>query len=116
VSIDHLKQALADAPHADPKLQGELRAIEAQLKDISTELSGDATRASRNEPTPPSIADRVQQVVGGHWDATSAPTATHRRNYEIAAKEFAPVLAKLRQLVTVDLKRVEEAAEASGAP
>ena len=115
VRIDHLKQALADTPDADPKLQNELRAIESRLKDVNAELSGDPTRATRNESTPPSITDRVQQVVGGHWDATSAPTATHRRGYDIAAKEFAPVLAKLRQVVA-DLKRLEDAAEASGAP
>jgi hypothetical protein len=81
--IDHLKKALTDSPGADPKLSTALRAIEARLKDVQIELSGDTTRASRNEPTPPSIADRVATIVGGHWDATSAPTATHRRNYDI---------------------------------
>ena len=114
--LDHLKQAIADAPAADPKLQTEVRAIEARLKDLKAALNGDATRASRNEPTPPAIVDRVQQVVTGHWDSTSAPTATHRRNYEIAAKQFEPVLASLRTLILVDLTKLEQAAEAAGAP
>jgi photosystem II stability/assembly factor-like uncharacterized protein len=114
--IDHLKQALADTPGADPKLQTDVRALQERLKDIVADLSGDPTKGSRNESTPPAITDRIQQIVTGHWDATSAPTATHRRNYEIAAAEFAPVLAKLRTLVLVDLKRIEDAAEAAGAP
>ena len=114
--IDHLKKALADAPSADPKLTTSLRAIELRLKDIQVELNGDPTLASRNEPTSPSITDRVQQIVGGHWDATSAPTATHRRNYEIASQQFAPVLEKLRTLALVDLKKLEDDAEAAGAP
>jgi photosystem II stability/assembly factor-like uncharacterized protein len=114
--IDHLKKALADAPSADPKLTASLRALELRLKDIQVELNGDATLGSRNEPTPPSITERVQQIVTGHWDATSAPTATHQRNYEIAVQQFAPVLEKLRTLVLVDLKGIEDQAESAGAP
>jgi hypothetical protein len=114
--IDHLKKALADAPGADPKLQVSLREIETRLKDLQLELNGDSTVASRSEPTPPSIVDRVQQIVTGHWDATSAPTATHRRNYDIAAAQFSPVLAKLRTLSLTDLKQLEDQAEAAGAP
>jgi photosystem II stability/assembly factor-like uncharacterized protein len=114
--IDHLKKALADAPAADPKLLVALGGIETRLKDVQVELSGDSTVASRNEPTPPSIEDRVQTVVLGGWDATSAPTTTQRRNYDIAAEAFAPVLAKLRVLCLTDLKRLEDQAEASGAP
>jgi len=112
--IDHLKKALADTPGAHPQLDESLRAIETRLKDLEIELSGDPS--VRNEPVPPSIVDRVQQIVTGHWDATSAPTATHRRNYDIAAGQFAPVLAKLRTLSLGDLKQLEDQAEAAGAP
>ena len=114
--IDHLKKAIADTPAADPKLADAVRAIENRLKDLKKDLEGDSTIADRNESTPPSIVDRVAQIVGGHWDATSAPTATHKRNYEIAATEFAPVLAKLRTLTLTDLKQFEDQAEAAGAP
>ena len=114
--IDHLKKALADTPRAVPKLTDALRAIEARLKDLQIDLNGDTSRSSRNEPTPPSIVDRVQTIVGGHWDATSAPTATHRRNYDIAARQFAPVLSKLRTLTLTDLEKLEDDAEAAGAP
>jgi hypothetical protein len=58
----------------------------------------------------------VQQIVEGHWSATSAPTATHQKNYEIAAAEFVPVLESLRVLVEQDLRKLEEAAESAGAP
>jgi hypothetical protein len=114
--IDHLKKALTDAPAADPGLADALRAIEQRLEELRKELSGDSTLGDRNEPTPPSIVERVQQIVNGHWDATSAPTATHRRNYEIAAAQFSPVLGKLRTLSLTDLERLEDRAEAAGAP
>jgi hypothetical protein len=114
--IDHLTKALADTPAADLGLSTDVRSLNARLADLKIALSGDSTRASRNEPTPPAIADRVQRVVNGHWDATSAPTTTQRDNYAIAAREFKPVLEKLRALVLVDLVRLEAAAEAAGAP
>ncbi len=59
---------------------------------------------------------RIQQVVFGHWSSTSAPTATHRQNYEIAAAEFSTMLDELRTLVEGDLVALEEKLEAAGAP
>jgi photosystem II stability/assembly factor-like uncharacterized protein len=114
--IDYLKKALPETPDADPRLLDDTVALEARLKDLLVDLNGDTVRARRNEPTPPSISDRVQQIVGGHWSATSAPTGTHRTNYDIAAAEFSDVLSRLKVLVEQDLKRIEDAAEAAGAP
>jgi hypothetical protein len=114
--LDYLKKALLDTPAADPRLGEEARALAGRLKDLQESLTGDPVKAKRNEPVPPSIQDRVQQVVSGHWSATSEATQTHLRNYEIAASQFAPVLEQLRALITVDLKRLEAEAEAAGAP
>ena len=114
--LSHIKKALTDTPAADPGLRGEALALEARLKDLQVALTGDATVASHNEPTPPSIVDRVQGVVYGHWLSTSEATQTHRRGYEIAAAQFSDLLGKLRTLIEVDLKRLEDRAEAAGAP
>ena len=114
--IDHLKKALTDTPAAAPALAGRLRAIEGRLKDLQIALSGDRVRASRGEPTPPAIVDRINQVVYGHWYSTADATATHHRNYEIAAQQFAPVLAQLRSLILTDLTALENEADAAGAP
>jgi photosystem II stability/assembly factor-like uncharacterized protein len=114
--IDHLKKALADTPRSDPALQDRARAIEAKLKDIQEALSGDRVRGKYNEPRPSSIVDRVNQIVYGHWYSTADATTTHKRNYEIAAQQFGPVLEHLRALITGDLAQLENAAEAAGAP
>jgi photosystem II stability/assembly factor-like uncharacterized protein len=113
--LDHLKKALEDAPAADPQLADQARAIESRLKDLQVALTGDQVKAEKNEPVPPSIQDRVQQVTGGTWFSTSAPTETHRRAYDLAAAQFGPVLEKLRGLVA-DLKDLEDRAESAGAP
>ena len=80
------------------------------------ELTGDAVVRKYNEPTSPSIQQRVQRVVGGHWRSSSEVTATHRRTYEIAAEQFGDLLPRLRQLIEVDLKTLEDDAEKAGAP
>jgi photosystem II stability/assembly factor-like uncharacterized protein len=114
--IDHLKKALRDAPAADPGLADEARALEARLKDLQVALTGDRAVARRNEPTLPSIQDRVELVIYGTWYSTSAPTRTQQQGYDIAARQFAPVLQSLRTLVEVDLAGLERRAEAAGAP
>jgi hypothetical protein len=57
----------------------------------------------------------VGRIVGGTWASTSAPTATHRRSYEIASRELAAFLPDLRS-AAADLQRLEQAAEAAGVP
>jgi hypothetical protein len=111
-----LKKALEDTPAADATLMDRARALDARLKDIDFTLNGDSYKASHNEATPPSIADRVNQVVYGQWATTSEPTATHKRGYEIAAQQFGPLLEQLRGLVDGDLRSLETAAEKAGAP
>jgi photosystem II stability/assembly factor-like uncharacterized protein len=113
--LDHLKQALDDTPAADPALADGARALERRLKDLGVSLSGDQVVAGYHEPTPLAIVSRVQDIVYGHWTTTQAPTATHRRAYEIAAEEFTDVLAKLQTLMN-DLEALEAKAEAAGAP
>jgi len=114
--INHLKKAIDDTPTADGDLAIKVREMERRLEDIRVELSGDAALARRNEATAPSISDRVDQVIYGQWSTTTNPTASHRRGYEIAARQFTPLLGKLRQLVTVDLVELENRAEVAGAP
>jgi photosystem II stability/assembly factor-like uncharacterized protein len=111
-----VKRALEQTRGADAALFEQVRGIEDRLRQISVALSGDTLVARRNEPTPPSIVERVQGIVSGHWTSTSAPTATHREAYRIAAEAFAPLLERLRALVEVDMKAMGDRLEALDAP
>ncbi len=114
--IAHLKVALRDAPAADPALGERLRDVESRLQDLLVALRGDRVVASHAEPTSPSILERVDQIVSGHWTSTAGVTGTHRRNYRIAADAFGPLLEQLRQLIGVDLVAIEDELEAAGGP
>jgi hypothetical protein len=114
--IAHVRKAIDDTPAADPAWADDVRDLDRRLDDLKVALLGDPVRGKRNEPTSPSITDRVQGIVGGHWTSTSAPTTTHRQAYDAAARAFGDVLAKLRTLVETDLARIEDRLEERGAP
>ena len=114
--ITELKQVIEVWPNADPALRTEARQLELRLMDLRERLTGDPTKPRRSEPAMPGIMNRVQTIVSGHWSTTSAPTATHRRSYEIAAAEFGEIYGDLQQLIERDLPALEDRVEAAGAP
>lgn len=111
-----LKVAAERTPGAKPAWGSKLREIEAQLAALDLQLSGDREMARRNEPTPPSIRDRVQRIVASLFTATAPATTTQKRSYEIAAAQFEKVLQGLRSLVADQLQPLETELEAAGAP
>jgi hypothetical protein len=114
--LDHVRKALDDTPGAEPKLSADARAIAKRLAAIRVSLSGDDVLQSHNEPAPLAIADRVGAIVTAQWTSTSPATATSQAAYEIAAEAFAATLEQLRALVDGDLRALEAAMEAAGAP
>jgi photosystem II stability/assembly factor-like uncharacterized protein len=114
--IKYAIKAIHDTPGVDPSLGDDARQLGVRLDDLLIRLTGDSTRQRRNEPVPPSILNRVQGIVRGHWSCLSAPTATQREAYGIAAAEFTGFLESFRVLVEEDLKRLEENLDSAGAP
>jgi hypothetical protein len=115
--LQALQRALEDTPGADAKLAGDAYALQLALRDLQEALAGDPTMSRRQEPTPPSLLQRINAIAGRGWsNSLDAPTATQRRQYDVVAAEFGGVLAKLRALVEGDMRRLEDRAEAAGAP
>ncbi len=114
--IAHVRKAILDTPDADASMIEQARDLENRLADLRLQLEGDEVIAGYNEPTPPSINDRIQRAIYGCWGSTSAPTATQKKAVELADTAFRDVLAKLRTLVEVDLTGLENRLEALGAP
>lgn len=110
--IKFIKRALLDTPKADPHLAEEASTIERRLLDLRTDLYGDLTVRQRSEPRLPSILDRLNLQL----TSTAAITSTHQRSYEMAASSFERLLPKLRQLIEVDLKGLQQKLEAADAP
>jgi len=113
--IAHVRKAILDTPDADIALVAKVRDLEDRLADLRVALEGDDVVASYNEPTPPSITERIQRAIYGSWSSTAAPTATQKKAVELADEAFRDVLAKLRTL-DADLTGLENQLEADGAP
>ena len=111
-----IKRAISETPSLPHSLYDQAMALEKRTNNITRALSGDAEARRRNMNTPPSINDRVGYVVGAQRMSTSRPTQTQTNQYAAAARDFEGVLVQLRQLIEVDLVRLEKQLEAAGAP
>jgi len=114
--LAQIDRSLEATPAADRKLRDDAQSIRQRLDALLKDLRGDQVLRSYQENTPPSISDRVGNIVNGQRLSTSRPTQTQMDTYGIAGKEFVPVLAQLHQLVEVDLVNLEKAMDAAGAP
>ena len=111
-----IKRAIIETPSLPQRLQDEAAALEKRNNEILRALSGDTAARQRNMNTPPSINDRIGYVVNAQRMSTARPTQTQQHQYTAAAQDFEAVLTQLRQLIEVDLSRLEKQLEAAGAP
>ncbi|HKJ02352.1 MAG TPA: hypothetical protein VJ997_07855 [Longimicrobiales bacterium] len=111
-----MRAALLQTPRADPGLFTRLDALNEALDGLALRLTGDRVRGGLNEPSTPSLMDRVGSAVRGHWDTRQTPTATARRGLELGRAGFTALSGELRALLDGDLPRLEADLEAAGAP
>jgi hypothetical protein len=111
-----IRRALLDTPAAPEKLLADAAALEKRKNEILKALSGDSALRGRNMNLSASINERVGEIVGGQRMSTSRPTQTQIDLYAQAASEFEGTLNSLRQLIEVDLAKLEKQMEAAGAP
>lgn len=114
--VGYIERAIEQTPTLPTTLLKDVRALKLKLLDVRESFTGDQTRPRRNEPAPLGLLDRLNQIVSGHWATTSAPTSSHRRNYEIAGEEFKAALETLRPLLETELPALNDKLEAAGAP
>ena len=114
--IGKIKQAIDATPAMDRKWADAARAVEKKNDEILRALRGDVTLERRNENVPVSIVQRVETIVGNEGASLQRPPGTDVQTFAIAGQEFAIEREKLRALVEVDLKAIEQALDAAGAP
>jgi photosystem II stability/assembly factor-like uncharacterized protein len=114
--VGNIKRIIDQTPTLPIGLRQQARGLELKLLDLRERFAGDPTRARRNEPAQVGLIDRIEIIVDGHWSTTSAPTSSHRKNFDIAGAEFEQALSALRPLLEHDLPALHETLEAAGAP
>jgi len=111
-----IKRALMETPSAGDKLLTDAAGLDKRTNEILRALRGDTALRARNINLPPSISERVGDIVGSQRMSTSRPTQTQMNQYTVAAQDFETTLTQLRQLIEGDLARLEKQMEAAGAP
>jgi photosystem II stability/assembly factor-like uncharacterized protein len=111
-----IRRALLETPSAPEKLLSDAAALDKRTNEILRALQGDQALRQRNMNLPPSITERVGDIVGSQRMSTARPTQTQIDQYAAAAQEFETTLNQLRQLIEGDLARLEKQMEAAGAP
>jgi photosystem II stability/assembly factor-like uncharacterized protein len=115
--VGFLKRAIDETPSADTSLAKRVRVLEQRLIDAREALSGDPTLARRQEATTPSLDGRLQTAIGNSWGTSlSALNPAQTAQIDIVRREFGAVLSRVQQLVDVELKGLEDAAERAGVP
>jgi hypothetical protein len=116
---DQLRQmrvTLGETPRADLALYARLDAVGQAVGDLERRLYGDPARQKLFEPDTLSIGDRVGFIRSGHWQTRQMPTATQRRELEVAKAGLDTLERDLKALIAGDLAKLEEAFAAAGAP
>jgi hypothetical protein len=111
-----IRQSLRDTPGDVSGLVTRADDIENRLREIMRALRGDEVLRRRQENTPAAINDRINQIEDEERFSTVRPTQTHIDTYNVAAQQFGKQLSELRQLVDVDMKKLEDDMEKAGAP
>ena len=115
--VAFLKRAIDETPSADTSLAIRVRVLEQRLRDARESLGGDPTLARRQEATTLSLEGRIGMVIGNSWGTSlSSLNSAQTTQIDLVRREFGAVLARVTQLVDVDLKNLEDAAERAGVP
>ncbi|HJW99703.1 MAG TPA: hypothetical protein VJ453_06065 [Terriglobales bacterium] len=114
--LTSMQQSLRDTPSDVSALVARTDDLQTRLREIMRALVGDSVLRRRQDITPTAINDRVNQIEDEERFSAARPTQTHIDSYNVAAQQFGEQLSKLRQLVDVELKKVEDEMEKASSP
>ena len=113
--LRYIKPVLIETAGIPPATTKEVYDIEKRLNSVSIQLNGDATLSRREFETLPSINERIQTITGALWRTTAAAPNAFIQSYELAAKQFEPVLNELKSIGDA-ISKLEAELEKQGAP
>ncbi|KYG81578.1 photosystem II stability/assembly factor-like uncharacterized protein [Roseivirga ehrenbergii] len=97
------------------ELMKEILVLENKVKALNIELNGDSDYGQLDMDGEYATSQRAQNAVYDIFGSTSNVTGTAKTNYDIAANEFAPILPKVKALVS-EFTRMDGKLDQLGAP
>ncbi|MFC1564474.1 glycosyl hydrolase [candidate division KSB1 bacterium] len=111
-----LKVAISNTPGAPADLMRRALAIEKNLSGILVKFNGDPTISRRSGDQPPSLGQRISNLVYTQYGSTADATGTMREQFTVISREFEPLLEQLKSLVEIELRSLERDMENAGCP
>lgn len=108
--------AVNESPATPESLLTEIRLLEREIAEINRSMRGDGSLAQRSYPTSPSVIDRIENVVYGLWETTSAPTETMKQSLIVAEEQFSDLYQRIKKIGETDIVAIEDKLESAGAP
>ena len=111
-----ISEALLRSSVSDASLDEAASALKKRLAGLKLRLDGSERRDMMGDLGPVPISRRLSVVEVGNAFSAHGPTATHRKSFEIARKQFAELRNELNRLVETDLSALEQKLDAAGVP
>jgi hypothetical protein len=116
--VTHFKAALKSVTdiQAERQLYNQIKDLERKLAEIQIAFFGDRTLSRIDRDAELGLTSFMRSVVYDSWGSLSAPTGTQRDRLAYVDEAFPPLLEKIRSLMEIDVKAIEDKLEAIGAP
>lgn len=112
--LPYYKKAVLETPKIPLNTYEKVLGIEQKLEKINREINGDPLIGKYESVAPTSLKSRIEDISGGLWSTTSAPTVTWQKSYDIVSGVFGNILNELKE-VTDDIKQLEVIMEQNNA-
>ena len=113
--MGYYKKAVLESQQLPLNMYETVLAIENKLELINRKINGDPLRAKYESVSPISVRSRIDDISGGLWSTTSAPTTTFIKSYEMVAGMFSNILNELKE-VSEQARELENTMEKNKVP
>ena len=114
--IRYFKEAikLVEAPYDE--LSKLIFNTDSKIKSINTSFYGNPLKSKLDIQEVPTAYGRLMSLLYEQKYSTSSPTNTHLESFEIAEEEFTPIFNKIKNILEVDIKEIENKLKIIKAP
>ncbi|MDP5052419.1 MAG: glycosyl hydrolase, partial [Congregibacter sp.] len=115
-SVATMQQMLAATAVAPGDLDQRLHALHQELYEIDEALTGNKSVAEIGNYELHRVTSWLSHASGGVSSSSYGPTPAHRQSLAYAAQVFAPVRARLSEVIAKDIPGLRKELRAAGAP
>ena len=111
-----MKIALKRSESDNPELYQKLQNVRSELLQLDKELNGSTAKSKIGEKDITSISRRLFVARMGTMNSTYGPTPMHKRNMEIAKKQYKAIKTKYEKIKKETIPQLEKELIKAGAP